>query len=130
MNTPAHIIFSLLILGPSRAAQYALAIALGALLPDATMILFYGYQKLMGVSESVIWNEKYFEPLWQNIFDIPNSIPLIMIAIAATWKLQRPWWTMLLVSMLNKSAAPTMYVPLLRPSRAMVNSCEGDCVIV
>lgn len=52
------------------------------------MVLFYAYEKLRGVPESTIWNLDYHLPLWQKIFDIPNSIPLLLVALCATifWK--------------------------------------------
>jgi hypothetical protein len=79
VNTPAHVIFSLGVLGWKNASSFAVAIALGALFPDLAMILFYAVEKLQGVAEEVIWNQHYFLPTWQNWFDITNSIPLLAI---------------------------------------------------
>lgn len=76
LNTPAHVIFSLALLGRSRACSYAVVIALGAIFPDLTMIVFYAIESLRGTPENMIWSERYFLPLWQNVFDLTNSIPL------------------------------------------------------
>ena len=100
MNTPAHIIFSLALLGRENAWRYAIAIAIGAVLPDVGMLIFYGWQKLQGIEESIIWSDIYFRPHWQNFFDLTNSIPLILIAIIiAAWQ-QRKFFTLLFASML------------------------------
>ncbi|NKB76238.1 MAG: hypothetical protein GKR96_04165 [Gammaproteobacteria bacterium] len=77
MNTPAHVIFGLSLLGHTNAIRYSMAIAVGAILPDVLMMVFYAYQKFQGVPEEVIWNEKYFLVSWQNSFDLMNSIPLL-----------------------------------------------------
>lgn len=100
MNTPAHVIFSLALLGRPNAAKYAVSIALGALLPDLFMVLFYGYEKLRGVPESVIWNEHYFLPFWQNLFDLANSIPLLLIALAFSLYFKRYFLVFLFASMI------------------------------
>ena len=80
VNTPAHVVFSLSLLGHARAARYALAIAVGAVAPDLLIILFYGWEKLRDVPEQVIWEQHYYLPFWQGVFDTANSIPLIPIA--------------------------------------------------
>jgi len=85
VNTPAHVIFSLAILGPNRAKAFTVAIFLGALLPDVMMMVFYAYEKISGTPEQIIWNQRYFLPAWQNIFDITNSIPLFGIGLWLFW---------------------------------------------
>lgn len=63
---------------------------MGAILPDASMFLFYGYQKFVGSTESDIWNTLYFTDHWQWFFDIFNSIPVfLLIAVLAYWRKQR-----------------------------------------
>ncbi len=87
MNTPAHIIFSLSVLGPSRAIRYPLAIVVGALIPDLLMMVFYAWHKFLGTAENLIWSYHYFLPEWQAAFDLTNSIPLIVLAmIAMAWR--------------------------------------------
>ena len=53
-----------------------MAVVFGALLPDITMFVFYGYQKIAGSTESEIWTTLYFLDHWQWFFDIFNSIPV------------------------------------------------------
>ena len=53
------------------------------------MILFYGYEKLLGVPEDVIWNQHYHMPHWQSVFDIANSIPVFVVFAAIGLALHR-----------------------------------------
>ena len=80
MTTPAHAALSLIVLG--RSERNALPVALGAVAPDLPMLVFYIWERLVrGVSEGRIWSERYFDPGWQVVFDIPSSIPLLGIAL-------------------------------------------------
>lgn len=81
MNTPAHIAASLLTWHKQAGKASAIAVAFGAVLPDAPMFVFYGYQKLIGSSEKQIWSTLYFDESWQLFFDIFNSIPLAILAM-------------------------------------------------
>ena len=100
MNTPAHVIFSLSLLGKNNAANSTYAIAVGALMPDVIMIVFYAYEKLRGVPEQIIWNSHYFLPQWQNLFDIFNSVPLLLLALIVSRHRQNKFLTLLFASML------------------------------
>ncbi len=80
MTTPAHAALSLIVLG--RSERNALPVALGAVAPDAPMLVFYLWERLVrGVSEGRIWSERYFDPGWQVVFDIPSSIPLLALVL-------------------------------------------------
>ena len=80
MTTPAHAALSLIVLG--RSERNALPVALGAVAPDAPMLVFYLWERLVrGVSEGRIWSERYFDPGWQVVFEIPSSIPLLALAL-------------------------------------------------
>ncbi len=98
MNTPAHIIFSLALLGPHRAAKFAVVITMGALLPDVMMMVFYAFEKWMQVPEQIIWNQHYAQPFWQNIFDLTNSIPIFVAAAIICAYLKRYSWMFLWIS--------------------------------
>ena len=88
MNSPAHAIASLLILGREDRPETALPLAVGALLPDAPIVVFYAYQKLWrGRPESWIWSEGYYLESWQGFFDLFNSLPLVLIGLlVARWR--------------------------------------------
>ncbi|NER38512.1 MAG: hypothetical protein F6J93_31940 [Oscillatoria sp. SIO1A7] len=81
MNTPAHIVINLAVLGRKDKPENNIPIAIGAFLPDLPMFLFYAYEKLwQKTPEWTIWSESYYNPSWQDFFDIFNSIPLVAIA--------------------------------------------------
>ena len=82
MNTPTHAILNLAILGRKSHPEWNWHIVLGSLIPDAAMFLFYGWAKLIaGMPEQQIWGTAYYEPFWQDMFDIWNSIPLALLGI-------------------------------------------------
>ena len=69
------------VLGRRESPELILPIALGALVPDAPMFLFYAIQKARGIPESVIWSQSYYEPGWQAFFDLFNSIPFALVGL-------------------------------------------------
>ena len=79
MNTPTHVAVSLLVWRRETQWRPILALVSGACLPDLPMFGFYGYQKFVGRHEGEIWGQLYFDPTWQWIFDIFNSIPLAIV---------------------------------------------------
>ena len=61
MNTPAHAVINLLILGKKEKPQYNLPIVFGGILPDLPMVIFYFYEKFWrGIPEQIIWSESYY----------------------------------------------------------------------
>ena len=91
MNTPAHAVVSLLVLGRRSRPELTAPIVTGAVLPDAPMLVFYVWEKLLaGTPESVIWSSRYFEPAWQAFFDAFNSLPLIALGLLGAWLLRAP----------------------------------------
>ena len=75
MNTPAHAVVNLLILGNKERPQHNLPILIGVLLPDLPMVLFYFYEKVVqNVPEVTIWSELYFDIGWQVFFNFFNSL--------------------------------------------------------
>ena len=70
-----------------HAATQTIAVTLGALAPDLTMLAFYLAMKISGVPEFEIWDVRYFEPVWQHSFDIANSIPVYALLALAAWRL-------------------------------------------
>lgn len=97
MNTPAHLAASLLVWPKENRWLNASAIAFGAVLPDLSMFVFYGYQKSIGSSEQEIWGTLYFQENWQCFFDVLNSIPIaILLYVIFRWLKVR--WAQLLVA--------------------------------
>ena len=86
MNTPAHAIAGLLLLGSGNRQRHAVAIVAGSLVPDAPMLIFYLWARFSGMSERSIWREGYFDPGWQAFFDAFHSFPLLAFAaLFALW---------------------------------------------
>ena len=86
MNSPAHTIVNLALLGRNVPQRYVSPIVIGSFIPDLPIFLFYLFEKLVsGSTEKEIWSESYFHPLWQNFFDLFNSIPLIFLGLLAAW---------------------------------------------
>ena len=87
MNTPSHSILNLAILGHAERKVLTWPILIGSWLPDVALFIFYGWARLSGLPEAVIWNEAYYRPFWQDIFAIGNSIPLVLLVWGlAAWQ--------------------------------------------
>lgn len=96
--TPSHIAASLLVWRHEGNWSDLAAVVAGAVVPDATMFLFYGYQKIVGTTEESIWNERYFLDHWQYLFDVFNSFPIALVLLLGAWRFECRWLQLLLVS--------------------------------
>ncbi len=88
MNTPAHTVFNLLLMGRRIQPQLIVPITIGSVLPDAPMFVFYFWEKhIMDRPEKWIWSSGYHDPSWQAFFDLFNSIPLLAMGafMAVRW---------------------------------------------
>jgi hypothetical protein len=81
MNTPAHVVASLVAFRAKPRPQSLWPAVAGAVLPDAPMFLFYAYEKFSGQPEHLIWSALYFRPGWQTFFDLFNSVPLVVCGL-------------------------------------------------
>jgi len=61
----------------------------GALLPDLSLFIMFGYAQFLGLPHSVIWGEMYYSPFWQSLGAISNSIPIYLIAATISWLIMR-----------------------------------------
>jgi len=101
MNTPAHMIINLALLNRRKGSAPAMPIVLGAVIPDAMMFVFYFVQKaILAKPETIIWREAYFDPTWQLVFDVFNSLPLVLVGLIIALKKKMLWWKFLFLSML------------------------------
>ena len=123
MNTPTHIMLSIALLtrdgrkvpdhrcdtpattsdlGENGLRQsYLVPAIVGAIIPDAAMFVFYPIEKgWIGSTEQEIWNTRYFLPAWQDLFDVFNSFPLVIIGLLLASCLGRPGWIVLFASVL------------------------------
>jgi len=110
MNTNTHIVLGLALLGRKPEARLLTAIVIGAVLPDLAMFGFYLYHRLiLNTPEMTIWGVEYFKPAWQNLFDLFNSIPLIIIGAVIAWRMK---WQALLYCFLAMLIHVLMDLPV------------------
>ncbi|MCF6310897.1 MAG: hypothetical protein L3J39_00450 [Verrucomicrobiales bacterium] len=93
MNTPAHGIISLMMLDHGKGNKnLTLPIALGAILPEAPIFLFWLIQKfILSKPEAWIWSLTHDRPAWQLSVDLLNSLPIILIALLITLWIKHSW---------------------------------------
>lgn len=104
MNTPGHYVLNLALLGKTLAPKNSLAIAIGAILPDIPIFIFYAVAKFIyRMPESKIWSEAYYEPFWQNIVALFHSIPLALIGAVICYFLDWKPGMILFISMIGHS---------------------------
>ena len=100
MNTPAHAMINLFLLGRQRTGEKVIPILIGSVLPDIAIIVMYFWHLLLGTPESLIWSVEYFKPGWQGFIDSFNSIPLLLLGMTVCWKTKQPFLFVLFTSML------------------------------
>ncbi|MPY88047.1 MAG: hypothetical protein GEU99_09005 [Luteitalea sp.] len=105
MNTPAHGILNLLVLPRRGEADAVVSVAIGAVLPDLPMVVFYAWERLRAVPEGTIWGTDYYHAGWQAVFDDVHSLPVLALAWVLARLRQSRWSAMLLVSMMLHAVA-------------------------
>ncbi|MGB3299938.1 MAG: hypothetical protein WBA76_16855 [Phormidesmis sp.] len=104
MNTPAHAVFNLALLGqkkePQRNSRWNPLIIWGAIIPDLSMFGFYLWLRLAtDIPEDQVWQVEYFKPAWQTLFDYFHSIPVALLGLGVMCYAQRPGMAFLFGSM-------------------------------
>ena len=100
MNTPAHAVLNLCVLGRKVPQKIQIAVLAGALLPDAPMFLFYFIEKVvLDHAESLIWTERFFMPSWQGVFSSVNSFIFIGAGLIMAICFKARAWRYLFLSM-------------------------------
>ncbi len=100
MNTPAHAVLNLVLLGATKEPRRAPPVLVGAVLPDLPIFVLYAYERLRGMSEAWIWRTAYYDPRWQAVIDALHSFPLILAVLGAALVLKWPRLVLLCASML------------------------------
>ena len=111
MNTPGHYILNLAFLGKMIAPKNnmampsaSFAIAIGAILPDVPIFVFYFVAKyIYKMPPGKIWSEAYYEPFWQNTVALFHSIPLALIGAAIFYRLDSKPGVIVCISMICHS---------------------------
>jgi len=100
MNTPSHLVINLLLLRGAAEKPSVSAIALGSILPDVPIWLFYLYARLIRrLPQDLLWKNAYHDSAWHVFFDAAHSFPLILLGMTITIWLGMPWWSWLFASM-------------------------------
>lgn len=89
MNSQTHFLIASALLGRRATRQEHTAIAVGALLPDAYMLVFVIYGISQGWSAEHMWSVAYWQAPWQAVGALSNSVPLFAglfaLSVAARW---------------------------------------------
>lgn len=91
MNTPTHIILNYALLENKTNRKEKWAIIIGGILPDITIFFMFFWALAMGIDQSTLWNEMYFQPEWQAVKNIFNSVPLTLAILAIGFALKKRW---------------------------------------
>ena len=87
MNTIAHVIVASAAFSRPNAPKRNLAVAVGAIVPDASMFVFFAWSRLQGWSGNETWNVRYWMEPWQTLSAISNSFVLFTALLAlAIWR--------------------------------------------
>ena len=90
MNTPAHAVLNLAILGSGRGRGFSRPILAGAVVPDVPILVLYLWERLIaGTPDAVIWREAYYRSSWQDFIDVFNSIPLALAGLLVALRARR-----------------------------------------
>jgi hypothetical protein len=81
--TPSHCVLSFALLGTTVAPNANVAIALGVIVPDFPIFVFYFVAKaILQLPERQIGSQAYYQPFWQMGVALFHSIPLAAIALS------------------------------------------------
>nr|WP_070959733.1 hypothetical protein [Hyphomonas sp. Mor2] len=87
MNTVAHVIVACAALSRPDAPRRNLAVVAGALIPDASMFVFFAWSRLNGWSGDETWNVRYWMEPWQTLGAVSNSFVLFTALLAlSVWR--------------------------------------------
>lgn len=101
MNTPAHIVVNLVVLGKGDSKEKIAAVIVGSVLPDLPLFLFYIIEKMVcQTPEKEIWSRAYYDPNWQYFIDFFNSVPIMCVGLALAIYKKSTMFTALFLSML------------------------------
>ena len=91
MNTPTHIILNYALLQDKTNKKEKWAILIGSVLPDITIFFMFFWALMMGIDQSTLWREIYFQPEWQFVKNIFNSVPFALIILTFGFAIKKRW---------------------------------------
>ncbi len=93
MNTQTHIIAAMALGYGSKQKLPLLPLFLGGGFPDLSMLFFVIAGLVQRVPQTDLWNEMYYDPFWQMVIDVFNSIPVFAGLLLLGWWLKKRWLT-------------------------------------
>lgn len=96
MNTLAHVVVACAALSRPQAPRRNLAVVAGALIPDASMFVFFAWSRIQGWSGDETWNVRYWMEPWQSLGAVSNSFIVFSGILALS--LWRKWPLVALVA--------------------------------
>ena len=82
MTTHSHVILNMAFLSKRDKPFLNTYAFIGAVPPDLPIFIFFLIEGIIHKTpENELWGSLYFTESWQNFFDIPNSIPLLLILL-------------------------------------------------
>ena len=82
MNTIAHMVIASAALSRPMSPRRNWAVLTGAVLPDASMFVFFAWSRLQGWSGDETWNVQYWTEPWQTLGAMSNSFILFGLLFA------------------------------------------------
>lgn len=102
MNTIAHMLIASAALSRQDAPTRNWAVLSGALIPDASMFVFFAWSRLQGWSGDETWNVQYWTEPWQTIGAVSNSLVLFgALLVVALWRHWKLWVALALAALLH-----------------------------
>ena len=87
MNTIAHLVIAAAALSRKSDAMRNRAVTMGAVLPDASMFVFFAWSRWQGWTGTETWDVRYWTEPWQSLGAISNSFALFAALLAlALWR--------------------------------------------
>ena len=81
MNTPTHMLAAAAVFSRRHRPQRNAAILFGALVPDLSIFVLFGWARARGIPQNEIWTSLYWQEPWQTISAISNSFPIWSLAL-------------------------------------------------
>jgi len=96
MMTPTHLLIAGAVLTRRHRPAENAAVLAGALIPDLSIYVLYGWSKLIaGISSRTVWSQLYWQEPWQTLSAISNSLPLYAALLLAAWTIGLRWLILL-----------------------------------
>ena len=95
MMTPTHLLIAGAALSRRGEKTNNLAIITGALVPDVSIYVLYGWARLVAnIPSRTVWSQIYWQEPWQTLSAISNSIPLYLTLLFAGMAARLSWLTL------------------------------------